>query len=64
MRAAYSQFLAGNGLDRMLECVKHRAAQLDFTATRPVLIMRGLIQLQRDPLHDAVDLSARGPARD
>jgi hypothetical protein len=33
MRAAYSQFLAGNGLDRMLECVKHRAAQLDFTAT-------------------------------
>ena len=42
-----------------------RAAQLDFTGhTRPVLIMRGLIQLQRDPLHDAIDLSARGPAAD
>jgi hypothetical protein len=26
--------------------------------------MRDLIELQRDPLHDAVDLSARGPARD
>ena len=35
-----------------------------YCHTRPVLIMRGLIQLQRDPLHDAIDLSARGPAAD